>query len=175
MVMAGRGLMRSRSTALLLRNRALCEVRRFGWREEEQVCDGWASFLVLGTYICVPVRTACYGVGSDHFFLSLPCVIRWVGPSKPHFLVNHCIMGYMGRYGRSLLYYGTSFSVEELLIYTQRQLSHRSFVFSINHWGVHDLPNNVGLENTYLVNVIIKPTNSPTQGQPNPRKIRFKV
>ena len=28
---------------------------------------------------------------------------------------------------------------------------------------------------TYLVSMIMKPTNSPTQGQPNPRKNRFKV
>ena len=33
----------------------------------------------------------------------------------------------------------------------------------------------VGLENTYLVDITMKPTNSPTQGQPNPRKIRSKV
>ena len=37
-----------------------------------------------------------------------------------------------------------------------------------------DLPNYVGMENLY-VNIIMKPTNSPTQGQPNPRKIRRKV
>ena len=38
-----------------------------------------------------------------------------------------------------------------------------------------DLPNSVELENIYRVHIIAKPTNSPTQGQPNPRKVRLKV
>ena len=47
--------------------------------------------------------------------------------------------------------------------------------------GVSDiLPNHVGLENIYFfqkyqVNIIMKPTNSPTQGQPNPRQIWVKM
>ena len=36
------------------------------------------------------------------------------------------------------------------------------------------MPNYVGLENIYLVTTM-KPTNSLTQGQPNPRKIRLKA
>ena len=38
-----------------------------------------------------------------------------------------------------------------------------------------DLPNSVELENIYRVHIIAKPTNSATQGQPNPRKVRLKV
>ena len=40
--------------------------------------------------------------------------------------------------------------------------------------GVCDLPYSVGLENMYQVNVIMQPTNSPTQGQPNPGKFGLK-
>ena len=41
---------------------------------------------------------------------------------------------------------------------------------------IYDIPNYVGLENIHSkVNIIMKPTNSPTQGQPNPTKIRLKV
>ena len=36
-----------------------------------------------------------------------------------------------------------------------------------------DSSNYVGLDNN--MNIIMKPTNSPTQGQPNPRKNRLKV
>ena len=38
-----------------------------------------------------------------------------------------------------------------------------------------NMPNSVGLENIYFeVDIIMKPTNSPTQGQPNPRKSGLK-
>ena len=41
---------------------------------------------------------------------------------------------------------------------------------------IYDIPNYVGLENIHSkVNIIMKPTNSPTQGQPNPRKTGSKV
>ena len=43
--------------------------------------------------------------------------------------------------------------------------------FIRNYWGVCDIPNSVGLGNI----IITKPTNSPTQGHPNPRQIRLKV
>ena len=49
----------------------------------------------------------------------------------------------------------------------ERKGKHRDRLF-----GASDLPNNVGLLNMYLENIIMKPTNSPTQGQPNPRKIK---
>ena len=39
--------------------------------------------------------------------------------------------------------------------------------------GVCDLPNYVGVGKH--INITMKPTNSPTQGQPNPRKNRLKV
>ena len=43
----------------------------------------------------------------------------------------------------------------------------------VGQYGVCDLPNYVGLENTK--NFVMKPRNSPTQGKPNPSKIRLKV
>ena len=35
--------------------------------------------------------------------------------------------------------------------------------------------NSVGLENMHQVNLVMKPTSAPAQGQPNPRRIGFKV
>ena len=43
--------------------------------------------------------------------------------------------------------------------------------------GIRDAQESRGLGDVYKrqVNIIVKPTDSPTQGQPNPRKIRLKV
>ena len=54
------------------------------------------------------------------------------------------------------------------------QPSHNSHyqVPGTRYSGACDLPDHVGLEN---INIITKPTNSPTEGQPSPRKSRLKV